>query len=314
MVNFAQLDWSLVQAFLAVAETGSLSAAARQLGTSQPTVGRQVQALETQLGTSLFSRQSKGMALSDAGHVLLGPASLMRDAAGELALTAAGAAGDMRGTVRVTSSVFTAQYHLPKILAKVRQEHPEIQLEVVASDTSENLLFREADIALRMYRPTQLDMVTRHLGDLALGIYATPEYLERVGAPETTDDFFAYDFIGYDRNEVIIEGMRHYGKSVSREDFPVRCDNHTVCWELVRAGLGIGFVQTSVAENDPSVVRLFPDFPLPALPIWLTAHPAVRRLPRISVVWDALVEGMAEHLSPPGALPNTVEDAARQAS
>ncbi|WP_226781995.1 LysR family transcriptional regulator [Oceaniglobus trochenteri] len=294
------LDWSLIQAFVAVADTGSLSAAARALSSSQPTVGRQVRMLETRLGTSLFNRQPRGMALSAAGLALIEPARAMQDAAGRMALVAAGSAETMAGTVRITASEFTAHHHLPPIVAQIRLRHPEITVEIVANDSSQNLLFREADIALRMYRPDQLEMVAHHLGDLALGLYATPGYLDRRGRPATLEDMQQHDLIGYDRSELIIRGMQSYGWMVSRDDFPIRCDHHTVYWELIRAGCGIGFAQTSVARHDPKVERILPGLPLPGLPLWLTAHEALRRTPRVAAVWDMLVEGLKPVLDPPG--------------
>ncbi|MEM9971997.1 MAG: LysR family transcriptional regulator [Pseudomonadota bacterium] len=296
-------DWSLLQSFLAVAETGSLSGAARKLSLSQPTVGRHVQALEAQVGAALFARQARGMALSDAGARLVEPARRMAEAAGQLSLTAMGEGDGASGTVRVTASVVTAHNHLPKIFAGLRAEHPEIEIEVVASNASENLLFREADIAVRMYRPEQLDMVTKHLGDFALGLYAARSYLDRRGWPKTFDDLEGHDLIGYDRSETLIRGMRAFGWAVTREDFPVRCDHHAVYWKLLRAGAGIGFAQVSIARDAPDVVQLLPDIPLPGLPVWLTAHQAVRRTPRVAVVWDALVQGLTPSLAPPGHLP-----------
>ncbi len=297
------LDWSLLQSFLAVAETGSLSAAARRLGASQPTVGRHIQALEDKFGTSLFLRQAKGMALSETGIHLVDPARRMAEAAGQMSLSALGAQKGMKGPVRVTASVFTATYQLPSICARLRTAHPDIEIELVANDASENLLFREADIAVRMYRPTQLDVVTRHLGDMGFGIYAAKSYIERRGEPKSFEELQHHDLIGYDRSESLILGMRAYGWDVTRDSFPTRTDSYTANWELLRAGCGIGFVMCCVADTDPDVVKILPDLPLPGAPVWLTAHEVIRRTPRVSVVWDALAEGLVPSLVPPGRLP-----------
>lgn len=288
------LDWSLIRSFLAVAETGSLSGAARSLGLTQPSVGRQVRAFETRLGLSLFTRQRRGMALTDAGAALLTPAQAMRDAAGRLALNAAGQEEGLSGTVRLTASEVVAHHHLPRILAAIRAAEPGIALELVASDRSDNLLFREADIAIRMYRPEQLDIVAKHLGTLPIGVYAAKSYLDRRGRPRTPADLRDHTLIGLDRNEVVLRAMRTLGLEAEREWFALRCDDHPVNWELVRAGCGIGFVQVAVAEADPTVERLLADLPLPALPMWLTAPEAMRRSPRIRRVWDLL----EQHLAP----------------
>lgn len=295
------LDWSLVQAFLAVAETGSLSAAARRLGASQPTLGRQVRAMEDALGVTLFIRKPRGLALSETGAALLIPARAMRAAAGQMSLTAAGRAEGVSGVVRITASLVVSHYLLPPILTRIRARHPDIELELVPSDTSENLLFREADIAVRMYRPEQLDMVTRHLGDLPLGIFGARSYLDRAGRPKTADDLRHHDLVGYDRSEKIIRGMREKGLSLERDAFGIRCDNQTTYWALVRSGCGLGFGQLGIGLADAEVEQVLPDLPLPSLPVWLTAHQALRQSPRLSRVWDMLLEGLRPHLDAPGA-------------
>ena len=178
-------DWTLYRSFLAVAEHGSLSAAARHLALSQPTLGRHIAELEAALATALFTRVPRGLVLTDAGTAMLPAARQMRDAAAALALLAAGREGSLSGTVRLTASRVVSHYLLPPILADLRQKEPGIEIELVPSDSTENLLFREADIALRMYRPTQLDVVTRHLGDLGTAIYAARSFLDRHGRPAT---------------------------------------------------------------------------------------------------------------------------------
>ncbi len=293
----SNLDWSLIQSFLAVAETGSLSRAARQLGVSQPTVGRQIRQIETDLEVSLFSRQPRGLALTDTGSALLPHARIMADGLRALSLTAAGRSEKLSGPVRITASVFTAQYQLPPILAKLRAEEPDISIDLVASDRTENLLYREADIAVRMYEPTQLDIITRHLGELELGIYAAKTYLERVGRPRSFEDMFQFDLVGYDQSDDILRGMRDLGFEAQREWFTTRCDHHAAYWELIRAGCGVGFAQVCIGETQPEVERLFAEFPLPTLPLWLAAHEAVRSTPRIKRVWDALAVGLLPSVS-----------------
>lgn len=294
----SKLDWSLVQTFLTVAETGSLSEAARRLGISQPTAGRQVRQIETTLGLELFSRQPRGLALSDAGAELLPHARRMAEGMRGLSLAAAGRAETLSGPVRITASVFTAQYHLPPILAKLREAEPEISIELVPTDRSENLLYREADIAVRMYRSEQLDIVTRHLGDLPLGIYAAKSYIARRGRPDTFEAFLDHDLVGYDRSDLILRGMREMGVDAQRDWFATRTDHHPVYWELIKAGCGIGFAQRSIGDDEPLVERVLPQIPLPSLPLWLAAHEAVRNTPRLRRVWEALAEGLSVHVGP----------------
>ena len=285
----SDLDWSLIQIFLAVAETGSLSAAARALGLSQPTLGRKVREAEAALGAELFQRHAKGLALTGTGQAMLGPAQAMREAAGRLALVAAGEDRGLTGPVRITASVVVSHFVLPSVLARLRREEPGIEIDLVASDSSENLLFREADIAVRMYRPGQLDVVTRHVADLPMGLYAATCSLATSGRPTTEEDLLALDWVGFDRNEMIIRGMAEAGWKVDRAFFKLRTDDQAAYWQLVRAGGGVGVMQQAIGEHEPLVERLMPDLPLPYLPVWLTAHEEVRRVPRVARVWEALV-------------------------
>lgn len=290
--SFAQLDWSLIRAFLAVAETGSLSGAARSLSQSQPTLGRQIKLLEDHLGLRLFDRKARGFDLTHNGESLLEPARAMRDAFGQLSLRAAGHDDKMRGTVRITASEVMARHALPQIIADIRQTEPEIQIELVPSDASENLLFREADIAVRMYRSTQLDVITKQIAVAPLGVFAARSYLERHQSPKTIDDLIDHCLIGYDRDDRIIQGMRAMGWQVKRDFFDVRCDDQNTYWELVRAGCGIGFTQQFVARKDSDIVQLLPEMQFDPLPIWLAAPEAMRTAPRVKRVWDLLEIGI----------------------
>ncbi|MFV2002839.1 MAG: LysR family transcriptional regulator, partial [Paracoccaceae bacterium] len=177
------LNWALVQSFNAVADAGSLSGAARALGQSQPTIGRHIKQIEAALVAELFHRGPGGLALSRTGLAVLGHARDMQNAAARLRLVAEGQAEDLRGTVRLTASVVFSHFILPPVIARIRAALPEVAIELVPSDTTENLIFREADIAIRMYRPTQLDVITRHVADHAIALYASRAYLDRVGRP-----------------------------------------------------------------------------------------------------------------------------------
>lgn len=289
---FSKGDWALVQSFLAVAEAGSLSGAARVLGRSQPTLGRQIQALERDLGVQLFERHARGLELSETGADLVPHARQMHAAMNAIALTAGGRAQKLEGSVRITASVFASHYLLPPILARIRAEEPAIQLDLLPSDATENLLFRQADIAVRMYRPTQLDLIARHVTDIELGVFAARSYLDRAGRPRQAEDLLEHDLIGYDANDLIVRSMRAMGWPVTREAFVMRCDNQAAYWELLRAGCGIGFSQAAVGRADPAVEELCLGVDIPPLELWLAAHQAIRHTPRIRRIWDILAEGL----------------------
>ena len=281
-------DWTLIRSFLAVAEAGSLSAAARSTGVSQPTLGRHIQAIERALQVALFTRTAQGQALTEAGLALLPPARAMQAAAAELAMTARSRFAGVEGTVRITASRVVSQAILPPVLARLRAEEPGIQIDLIPSDTSENLLFGEADIALRMYRPTQPDLVARHLADLPLGLYAAKAYLDRKGRPASPADLMRLDFVGQDRMDQILRVMKALGIDVSRSFFPVRCDDPLTYVELVRAGCGLGGILRAIGDPDPLLERIDLIPGLPSLPVWLTAAPRLRQSPRLRRVWEAL--------------------------
>jgi len=292
------LDWSLLQSFSAVIETGSLSGAARKLSQSQPTVGRRIKALEAALGVDLFTRAPRGLVPTAAGLEIAELTVDMLTAATRLRLIADGKAGDLKGTVRITASVVMSHYILPKIVSEMRQALPDIQIELVPSDTTENLIFREADVAVRMYRPTQLDVITKHVGDQATAVYAAKSYLDRMGRPETLEEARRFDFVGFDKSDLIIRTMANLGINATRDDFAVRCDQQAVHWELVRAGCGLGGAQTIIGDADPKVERLLDgQLKMLPLPIWLTAPQALHSNPRIRAVWDYLSTALEHQIA-----------------
>ena len=286
----SSMDWTHLQTFVAVAGAGSLSGAARAMAGSQPTMGRHIASLEAELGVRLFDRTGHGLELTPTGIELLEHARAMAQAADRMALVAPGRAETIAGTIRITASDLVATYILPDILADLHGLEPEIQVEVVASDRTENLLRRDADIAVRMYQPTQADVITRKVAELEIGIYAAHDYLAKAGVPETLRDVLDHDVVGYDRGEQIIQGFRAAGVAVDRDFFSFRSDNQVVAWRMVVAGWGIGFNQLQVGDGEPLVRRLFPDAPLPSLPVWLAAHAELKTSRRVRRVFDFLGE------------------------
>ncbi len=298
-IGKTSLDWGHVRAFLAVAETGSLSAAARALGQSQPTLGRHVRAAEAALGATLFVRAPGGLELTEIGRALLAPAREMAAASARLETLAAGRDMAVSGTVRITASVVVSHYLLPPILARLRQAEPEIEVELVPSDTTENLIFREADIAIRMFRPAQLDILTRKLGDSPMALYATGDLLARFGQPADFDELKRLPAVGLDRSDVIVRQFRDWGLDVTRSFFGVRCDDQAAYWQLVCAGCGVGGMQTVIGDAEPRVRRLDFQPELPPLSLWLAAPDAMRKTPRIARVWDFLAEALTGSPAPP---------------
>jgi DNA-binding transcriptional LysR family regulator len=205
--------------------------------------------------------------------------------------------------VRLTASTTVATYVLPGLLARMREALPDIQVAVVSSDAVSNLLRREADIALRMVAPDQSSVIARRVGDVTLGAYAHERYVSRRGAPREPRELIDHTLIGQDKEEALIRGFRHFGLNLTPDFFPVRCDDHVVSWQLVRAGLGIGFVADYVARTDAAVVRLLPQLPIPPLPMWLAVHRELHGSPPIRAVYDFLAQTLPEVLALPDKPP-----------
>lgn len=221
-------------------------------------------------------------------------ARAMAEAAATLSLAAAGRSDQLDGVVRITASQVVASYVLPPMLARLRRAEPRIQIEIVATDVVENLLYREADIAIRMVRPVQQDLITRHVGDMPMGLYASHAYLAERPPPETIEDLELHSMIGYDRSTLIIEKARAMGFSLDRNFFAYRCDDQVTYWHMVLAGLGLGFTARPVAEGDQRVVRVMHDLAIPPLPVWLTSHGALKTNRRVRYVYDFLAQAFSE--------------------
>lgn len=290
-------DWSLWRSFLAVVDAGSLSAAARLLGSSQPTLGRHVEALEAELGLTLFDRTLNGLKPTSAALQLAERVREARTALARASMLADSAADAPGGTVRITSSDVMTHYVLPEVYGALRQRFPSIAIEIVSTDSIENLLLREADIAIRLFRPTQLELVARKLADIPIVACAHESYLARRGTPQRLEDLRQHDLIGLDRSDLIIATSHTIGLPLTREDFAFRTDSQTALWELVRAGLGIGFAQAGLVAETPGMVRVVPDFTVPGgLEVWLTTHRELLSSARIRAVYDALAELLPKRL------------------
>jgi DNA-binding transcriptional LysR family regulator len=289
-VNF---DWNRARAFLVTAEEGSLSAAARALGMAQPTLGRQVTALEQELGVALFERVGRGLTLTPSGLELMDHVRAMGEAAARMSLSASGKAQAIEGTVSISASETDAAFRLPPIIRQLRQTAPGIDVEIVATNAESDLRRREADIAIRNYRPTQPSLVARKIRDIEGRIYATPFYLESIGIPSAPEGFAEADFIGFNRSGEFIAAMTRFGLTLTQKNFPLISESHLVQWSHVKQGLGIGVMAADIGDAEPGVVRVLPDIDPLVFPVWLVTHREVHTSPRVRLVFDLLASELA---------------------
>ncbi len=286
--------WDLIRSFLAVSRLGSLSAAARELGVSQPTLTRDIQALEITTKLNLFQRTTKGLHLTDAGQSLVEAATRMDDAADLFARQVSGLSLELTGTVRLSANEIVGIHLIPPALAAFREQHPHVQIELVISNQVSSLSKREADIALRMFRPSQPDLVAKRLPDMPLGFYAHRDYLQRHGIPANIEDFKNHTIIGYDENREFIEGAAQMGYTLRREDFPVRTDHLLAHMNLCRTGAGIIGTHVGLAQHWPELQRILEWVPLPALEFWIVCHSDVQFSSRIRALVQFLSAWFAE--------------------
>lgn len=287
-----RFDWSLIQTFLSVMDAGSLLGASRRLHLSQPTVGRHIEALETQLGVDLFERTGRGLTPTVAATQIADQARQMQQGADGLARRLQGADKSGAGLVRVAASRMIALHHMPSIVAAIQAAHEHIDIAVVASDGVTNLLRRDADIAIRMVQPRQSSLVVRRLGAVPIVPCASQRYLSRWGTPKSARELLHHRLVGADRDESFRQSVAGFAKAFDLAPSEIRVsyrsDDFATQFEAVRAGLGIGFLSLAAVRTAPDVVRLPFDLPIAPLPVWLAVHREIRSSPRIRLVFDEL--------------------------
>jgi DNA-binding transcriptional LysR family regulator len=287
------LDWNQLKAFLETAETGSLSAAARKLGLTQPTLSRQVAAIEQRMGVTLFERVGKAMVLTPTGLDLLEHARTMGSAAEALGLAASGRSQAAGGLVSISATDALAAHLLPPLVRQLREKEPGITIEVISSDAVSDLLRREADIAVRHVKPEQPDLIARLIREPAANFYASEDWVSVNGHPRRAEEAAHLPFVGSDRSGQFLAYLRQLGLPLSEANFSCYANHSNAHWALVRHGMGIGAMIDEIALDTPGIVRVLDDVPPLRFPIWLVTHRELRTSRPIRVVFEALAHGLA---------------------
>jgi len=291
----SEIDWEQQRAFLAVLETGSLSGAARRLNLAQPTVRTRIFALEATLGTPLFTRSPGGLTPTERGRALHEHARAMAIASDAFVRTASAGPDEVAGTVRVTASEVIAVEALPPILAELARQHPRLVIELSPSNRNEDVLRREADVAVRMVPPQQEALLARRIGAVPLGVHAHPNYLAERTLPTSMADLSGHRLIGPESDSPTLRAVQAAGFAVELGDLAFRSDSDHAQLAAIRAGLGIGICQVPIGTRD-GLVRLLPDFRF-ELETWVVCHEDLRGLARVRAVFDALVSGLQAYLN-----------------
>jgi DNA-binding transcriptional LysR family regulator len=289
------LSWDLVGSFLAVMRTGSLSGAARALRVAQPTVRRQIEELETVLGGGLFTRSQTGLTPTEMAVAALPYAESMAGVAEALVRSASAASDANHGTVRVTCSEVVGVEVLPPMLAELRRAHPQIQIELSISNANEDLLRRDADIAVRMAQPTQSALVAKRVGAVKLGLFASDAYLADHAVPRSPAELLGHALVGRDRDTAFLPVLAAAGLSLKRRDFAFRTDNDVAALAATRAGIGIGLCQVPLAAGPPRLRRVLPKLSF-ELPVCVVTHENLRAARRVSLVFEHLVASLSAYV------------------
>lgn len=287
-------DWNHLRAFHVTAQRGSLSAAARELGLTQPTLSRQVRALEESLGVELFNRVGRRLTLTEVGRDLLGHISRMDEAAEAAILAASGHVQELSGRVCISATDSFSVYVLPELIERIREEAPQITIEVSATDQLSNLHKMEADIAIRNVPPDRAGLVGEHIHDTEVGFYASEAWISQNGLPKTLAELAGVDLICFDDTAQFSTFLQKIGIPISAEDFRLHSSSSVVVWEMVKRGLGVGGMLREVAERTPGIVKLVPDMPPISVPVWLITHQDLQSSPRIRLVYKILSEGLSK--------------------
>ncbi|WP_038401110.1 LysR family transcriptional regulator [Pseudomonas syringae] len=288
-------NWEWYRTFLAVLETGSLSAAGRAMGISQPTAGRHIDGLEAALALKLFTRSSDGFSPTLAAHEIAPYAVNLAAMSAALLRKASEGNTHVHGTVRLTVSEVIGVEVLPPILSALRNQYPELVVEMILSNEVDDLLRRDADIAVRMHRPTQHALIARRVGDIEVGLYAHRNYLAIYGSPDSLEDLVSHTLIGFDRESAFIRRFLKQFPEFARASLAFRADSELAQLAAMRAGFGIGVCQSAVAARDTALVRVLPSAFSICMDTWVAMHEDLRNSARCQVVFNAIAEGLRAH-------------------
>ncbi len=300
------LDWDDLRFFLAIARHGSLSAAAKELRVTQSTVGRRLATLEVRLGARLLNRTPDGYVPTLAGQSILRQVEALETGVLSIERHVGGRDEELAGTVSVTSMDVLASRVFVPCFAALHREHPEIEVDLLADTTHVSLAMRETDIAVRLTRFEQHDLVVRRIGHLAFGLYASQAYLDRHDGPGFEDGCTGHRLVTHldDRENLPQAGW--LAQLAPRARVVLRSNSYETQLAAVVAGEGMACLARFQADTDLRLQRLNTPATAPITDIWLAVHGDNRHTPRIRAVLEAMtaaVRGRASSLSPQGEPP-----------
>jgi len=290
------LNWNLLKSFTYVVKEGSLSGAARALGTTQPTIGRHIETLEAELGFSLFIRSREGLAPTEEGLNLLPETEAMAGSYSALLRRVSGNSPAELGTIRIAVSEIMGVEVLPDILKKFNDKNPGLKIELSISNKIDNLLKRDADIAIRMTDPKQEALIAKKIGVSYVCLYAHKNYFKKHSIPKSLEDLKAHTIIGPDTDQLFLTALKSYGLNISRDEIHFRTDNQLAQLNLLRKGLGICAMQVQLAKKEASLIPILPETISIPMPIWLVMHEDLRSSRRVRLLFDFLIKELEHYI------------------
>lgn len=291
------MNWDDLRVVLAVARQGSLSAAARTLGLTQPTVGRRVAALEAKLGTKLFVASRLGQEVSPSGRELVVHAERMELSALAAERCSVGRDSGMRGSVCVTATEWMVGSVLASLVGPLTAKHPELELDLLADVRHLSLMRREADIALRVSRFEDDEVVQRKLGVITFGLYAADSYLARHGVPSFSTGCPGHCLIAMSKSLNKVPDLEWLPALTFAARVVLRTNGREPMATLAKAGLGMACLPRLIGDRTPGLRLLRPPSPAPERVLWLGVHRDARKVPRIRATAAFLSNALTRSLS-----------------
>jgi DNA-binding transcriptional LysR family regulator len=286
------MDWDNARIFLAIYRAGTLRAAAGQLQVDQATVGRRLAALETSLGARLFLRTPSGYLATPAGELAVRAAELMEQAAHQFQRELLGIDNRLSGTVRLSTTDTLASHSVIAAMQQLHAAHPAIRIVLSTSTEITSLTRREADLAVRTVRPTDPDLISRHLAKRSMGLYAAAGYLQQRGEPQRGTALAGHAIVIYQRSVAARHRERICGEPVANAQVAMEVNSGLMLLEAACAGLGIAELPCHMADAEPRLVRLWPER-VDHYDVWLVMHSDLNRSARVRAVADAIIAGFA---------------------
>lgn len=290
------MNWDGFRYFLAAAESGSLSAAAKQLGSNQPTVGRHIDALEASLGIKLFQRSVRGLNLTPEGQFIYEQSKAIHHSVVKIRRLSQNDKQEVSGTVRLALPEGLAHEVLIPSLDDFYRLYPQVRLEINISSTTANLTRGDADVAVRLFRPQEKNLVVKFIGHMEMAVYASSAYQQNYRLPGKISELKQHRIIAYGHRQASLPENRWLLNHAGEMRCVMLSDSTMARINATRAGIGISVQPVALARQYGDLIPLFTKTDLSSHDVWLVYHQDLRNLSRINAINDFISERLSAFL------------------